>query len=318
MRFASHRSSLVVLGIVAACSSDPASGVLPPAQVSAGSALDGGAAAAPVAASEYCESVVTPFCAFYMRCGRIVASSEEQCRKVFLETCNARYEPRDVDLERAGLVSLSSTGIDACAAHLAAVACEEQANDLGGACGSMWVGHSPAGSPCGIDVESFVCAPGTACILSLDFCGKCEATVAVGEPCETGLRCAPTASCVSGSCVARSLPGKACDAQQPCTTGARCVAGTCVAPATVGEGATCDPDHRCAYRSTCDSGNCVRTSLLGEACTSDRGCASGRCQTSKCVALADDGDTCTSSSQCSSGACTKGKCTALPSVCFTR
>ena len=276
---------------------------------------DGGA----LAATGYCDAIADGFCAFYMRCGRIVAKDEAECRTVFAETCHARYEPRYAALETAGLLSLSAPDVTKCLAHLGGVTCEKQWTDLAGPCGSMWVGASPAGSPCGVDVESFVCGAGTSCILGLDLCGKCEAAAAIGEACGTGgtgARCAPDGTCKDGQCVARPLPGEACDATLPCATGVSCVTGKCVAPTIVGEGASCDADHRCAYRSACRSGQCVKTSLLGEACKSDGDCASGRCTSGKCAALSDDGASCSSPLQCRSGLCTKGACRSLPSGCF--
>jgi hypothetical protein len=249
----------------------------------------------------------------------MVASDKNECQKVFLETCNARYEPRYVDLERAKLLTLSRAGIDACAAHLAKVACSEQISDLDGPCGAMWIGSAPAGAACAIDVESFVCAAGTTCIVGLDFCGTCDTTSPRGGDCTPGtVRCAADDACVDGKCVARPLPGQACTDSLPCTVGATCTNGTCVAPTVVGEGEACDAKHRCAYRSYCDAAKCVRASLLGEACTSDRVCASGRCDTGKCVPLEDDGASCTAPSQCSSGQCVDGKCAPLPSACLTR
>ncbi len=272
-----------------------------------------------LAASDYCESIATSFCAFYMRCGRMVAKDETECKAVFLETCNARYEPRYVDLERASLLSLSRSGVDACAAHLASVTCTEQVSDLDGPCARMWTGASPEGKPCGIDVESFVCGAGTTCILGLDFCGTCEKAAPRGGACEPGVvRCASDDACVAGTCVARALPGQACSDTKPCITGSTCTTGTCVSAVVVGEGEACDSKHRCAYRSYCDMGKCVRSSLLGEPCTTTRACASGRCEAGTCVALRAAGDPCAAAAECSSAQCVGSKCTPLPTACFTR
>lgn len=293
-------------------------------------ARDGGAsedAASPVdarpagsiPASEYCETIATPFCAFYMRCGRMVAADETECRKVFLETCNAKYEPRYVDLEEAGLLTLSSEGVKACTTHLASVTCTEQTSDLDGPCARMWTGTQPVGKPCGLDVESFVCGAGATRILGLDFCGVCEPSSPRGGPCETGkTRCAADDACIAGTCVARALAGQPCSETKPCLAGASCATGTCVAPSVVGEGEACDSKHRCAYRSVCDgaSGKCVRASLLGEPCASSRMCASGRCDVGRCVALREDGETCGTNTDCRSAQCTAGTCTPLPTACI--
>ena len=50
----------------------------------------------------YCERLVGPFCDFYLRCGRMAASTAAECREVFLETCNLRYEPQYGALVAAG------------------------------------------------------------------------------------------------------------------------------------------------------------------------------------------------------------------------
>ena len=50
--------------------------------------------------TNYCETTVDMFCSFYLRCGRIAADSSEDCRQVFLETCNERFEPIYVSLVR--------------------------------------------------------------------------------------------------------------------------------------------------------------------------------------------------------------------------
>lgn len=323
--------AVALLLVAAACATSNNEGEAPSASPDAGEAPadaatpvaeDAGRGAADpdrVAASDYCESMATPFCAFYMRCGRMVAKDEAECRTVFVETCNARFEPRYVDLEKAGLLVLSRAGMDACTAHLGQVACVEQAGDLDGPCAHMWKGTSAAKKPCGIDVESFVCGAGTTCILGLDFCGTCEAAAVRGGACDPGnVRCQPEDACVNGTCVARALPGQACSDTKPCLTGATCTNGTCVAPAIVGEGEACDMAHRCAYRSVCTSGTCVRTSLLGGPCATSRDCTSGRCEGSTCVALRADGETCASSAECSSAQCVSKKCAPLPSACFTK
>lgn len=283
------------------------------AQVDAGSETG-----ATVPASDYCESIAGFFCDFYMRCGRMVAADANECRSVFLETCNQRYEPRDVDLATAGLLTLSRSGIDACQSHLATVACEKQPSDLLGPCAAMWVGTSPVGAPCGVDVESFVCAPGATCVVGLDYCGTCKQAVGVGEACGGDIRCTPDAACTSGVCVERGLPGASCDTDHPCLVGGSCTAGACVAAATVGEGASCDLTHRCAYRSVCRGGLCVKTSLLGEACADDAGCASGRCESAQCVPLRADGEACKSAAECASALCASGKCAGLPDACIAK
>lgn len=283
--------------------------------------------AAPAGAAGYCEAIADFFCDFYLRCDRMAVDGPAACKATFLETCNAKFEPRNVALEAKGLLSLSQAGIDACRAHLATVACEAQTQDLQGPCSGIWVGSSPAGAPCGIDVESFVCAPGTTCILGLDFCGTCETAVGVGEACEPGaIRCTPDGACIEGKCVARGVAGTACGETKPCATGLKCVGaspdagadGTCEGSIVVAENDACDGSHRCPYQTSCIGGTCKRSSLLGEPCSPTRECASGRCIEGTCEPLGADGDTCASGSECRSGLCAKTACAPMPSACFAK
>lgn len=267
--------------------------------------------------SSYCEATSVAFCAFYMRCGRMAAANEAECAKVFAEACNARYEPRYVDLATKNLLRLSRSGVDACVAHLAKVACDDQRQDLDGPCAQMWVGSSPKDAPCGVDVESFVCGAGTTCVLGLDLCGTCRTTATRGASCTPPeIVCADADACVAGKCVARAKAGEDCAADKPCLTGVSCAAGKCVPPAYVKVGEGCDRDRRCPYRAYCDAGQCAKQSLLGEDCASTRACASGRCVGGKCVALLGPAETCGAGSDCASAVCSGGKCRSLPSACF--
>ncbi len=310
-------SVTVLLGVIVGCSSvsDPALETDAPLALKVPELT--ARADATIAAVDYCESVGDFFCDFYLRCGRMAASDVAECRAVFAETCNARYESRYVDLERAELLSLSKSGVEACAAHLATVSCSEQPTDLDGPCASMWVGAAPVGAKCGIDVESLVCAQGTTCIVGMDFCGTCEAAAPRGGACQPGVVwCGSQDACIDGICAPRSLPGQACGARQPCVLGASCVGGTCVAPSIVTVGEACDSAHRCPYRSFCDAGVCKRSSLLGEACSSARACASGRCEDGTCLPLRAAGEVCRTHAECRSAQCVAGTCTPLPSACL--
>jgi hypothetical protein len=279
---------------------------------------------AALTAADYCETIVGFFCPYYVRCGRMAVSTVDECRPVFLSSCEANYEPSYVSLEDAGLLTLSRAGVDACSAHLDDVACEEQLLDLDGPCSGMWVGTQPAGAACGFDIESFVCAPGSTCTLGLDLCGTCEAIVADGARCdEEGVTCARTSSCVDGVCEPRLAVGAPCEAGDTCVLGARCRDGACAGPAYVGVDDACDLDHRCAYASTCAGGACVATSDLDEACGANADgalCHSGWCDADQgggqCVELLAQGGACTESRQCQTNACVDGACLALPSACF--
>jgi hypothetical protein len=247
----------------------------------------------------------------------MAAADEAECGKIFAEACNARYEPRYVDLASAKLITLSRAGVAACAAHLATVSCEKQRQDLDGPCAVMWVGASPKGAPCGVDVESLVCRSGTTCISGLDFCGTCQAAAARGADCAPpDVYCADADACVMGKCVARATAGEACAADKPCVTGVKCTAGTCVSPAVVKVGDACDIANRCPYRAYCAAGKCEKASMLGEPCASTRACASGRCAGGTCVALLGAGEACAVDGDCASTICASGKCRPLPSACF--
>lgn len=88
--------------------------------------------------SEYCEVTVGLFCPFYLRCNRMAVESLQECRDVFLETCNERYEPIYQRLVENGFLELSQRGISACEEHLADVSCEQQNFDLDGGCSGVW------------------------------------------------------------------------------------------------------------------------------------------------------------------------------------
>ncbi len=283
-------------------------------------ALDVAPDAAPDAevprAADYCERTVDVFCPYYLRCGRMAVPDVETCRAVFLEACNARFEPHYAALEREGRLALSAEGITACAEHLETVECSQQLFDLDGPCSGVWQGLGEAGAPCGPGLESFVCASDHTCVLGLELCGTCEPAAPVGAECEPGvLRCVNVASCVEGVCVARQPPGRGCGEELPCVLGARCVEGVCQGFDVVGEGEACGQGRRCPYKAACAGGVCVATPLLGEACEPTVGCASGRCVEGRCEPLRGPGEACAEHGHCVSGIC-EGTCAPLPSACF--
>lgn len=272
-----------------------------------------------VAASEYCESIVDFFCPYYLRCGRMAAASVDECREVFLPACNARFEPSYVSLESEGLLHLSQAGLAACAAHLDDVACEQQLLDLDGPCAAMWKGTQPAGAACGFDIESFVCAPGTACVLDVTFCGTCEAVVADGARCDVGeVTCARESTCVEGTCTPRKRTGEACAAGERCVLGAFCNTDLiCEGPSYVGVGETCDFENRCPFRSECREDQCRLAGAVGDACSATAPCDSGGfCRDEICIDLVAQGGACAQSAECQTGVCAEGRCTVLPGACF--
>ncbi len=268
-------------------------------------------------ASGYCEAIVEPFCDFYLRCGRTTETTLEGCRDQVLTSCNGRYERTYLDLEAAGLLRLSRAGVSACAEHLAAVSCDEQFLELLGVCGGMWEGTQPAGAACSFDVESFVCEPGTTCVLSLSLCGTCTPVVAPGEACGAGESCGNAASCEDEECVTRVPVGGSCAAGERCVLGASCAADeVCRTPVYVGVGDDCDLGHRCPYGSSCIGGSCKAAARLGEACGTDTPCENARCVGGECLALLEPGAPCSSGAECRTGICTVDGCSTVPGACF--
>lgn len=272
-----------------------------------------------LAASAYCESIVASFCDYYLRCGRMAVPDLAACRATFLETCNARYEPLWRALADDHLLELSADGLATCEGHLATVACERQIFDLDGGCAGVWRGLVPAGGACGPGLESFVCEPGTTCVLGLDFCGTCRPLAGPDEACDLDHRCPPTATCTAGSCQARALPGDRCDADHPCVLGADCASGTCRADAIVEVGDACDATHACQYKAACvttaNGARCVGTALIGEACGDEVGCASGACIGGACAPLGGADATCDGPAACESGRCSDGTCAPIRFGC---
>jgi hypothetical protein len=247
----------------------------------------------------------------------MAVDDEQQCRAVFLEACNARYEPSYVSLEDAGLLTLDEDGVAACRAHLDDVPCAAQIFDLDGPCADMWRGTQPAGAACGLDVESFVCAPGTACTLTVSLCGTCETVLEDGAACGAeGTTCARASSCEDGVCVRKKAVGEACTDADRCVLGASCTDGVCAGPDIVAVGEACDQARRCPYAAACIDGVCVRSSELGEPCSEAVACDSGFCDDGVCAALFAQGAPCTASAQCQSGACIEGACREIPGACF--
>ncbi len=280
------------------------------------SACSGGGGDGPLAAEEYCEVTAGFFCDFYLRCGRMNVTTRDDCLSAFAESCNGRYELRYGDLEAAGLLELSREGVRACEEHLQSVSCAQQVLDLSGPCRDMWLGLQPTGGACSYDIESFVCEPGSECVLGLDLCGECRPAAVLGDACGDGVTCGADAACVGSICVARQQVGDGCGEELPCVLGASCADGTCAGPTYVGEGDTCDQTHRCPYLTSCIGGTCVATSSLGGVCASDGDCSTGYCDSETCVQFLLDGASCERSAQCASAMCVDGFCSGLPSACF--
>jgi hypothetical protein len=272
----------------------------------------------PIGASDYCETIEPFFCAFYVRCGRMDIESAAACKAPFLASCNAVFEPRYIDLEAAGLLGLDADGIEQCKDHLETVACDQQIQELSGPCANMWRGTQAVGGSCGLDVESFVCAPDSACVLGLDFCGDCRPLVEVGNACVPGTdTCGDDAFCDGNICQARKRNGDACGSGDRCLTGSACTNAVCTPPSFVGNGETCDARHRCPYLTACIAGTCQPTGSTGDTCTSDGTCELGYCNANGlCEAPGANGAACDRASQCSSGLCDGTTCQARPSACI--
>ena len=274
-----------------------------------------------IPAHQYCETVAPFFCDFYVRCGRMAVDSVEACLPVFASACNFGYEPQYIAHENRRLLALSAGGIEACRAHLAAVACEAQVFDLDGPCAAMWVGLAPVGAACAPGIGSFVCAVGGTCVLGLDFCGVCEAAAATGHACgpEAGdLRCEAADRCAEGTCAPRTVPGGPCAADEDCVVAAACVEGTCRTFERARAGEACGADRRCPYHSTCRGGRCEVNRTLGEACSAGDVCDAGRCVEGVCVAMGGEEAFCQEDAECLSAMCTPGqsRCTAPISDCL--
>ncbi len=270
----------------------------------------------PRGAGDYCEAIEPFFCSFYVRCGRMDVATAAECKDAFLTSCNGQFEPRYVDLETAGLLALDVDGIAACRQHLDAVACDQQILELAGPCADMWRGQQPQGASCGLDVESFVCAPGGECVLGLDFCGDCRPLVAEGMACVPGAdTCGNEGSCEMGICVARVRNGEACGPSDRCLTGSLCESGICTPPSYVARGEACDQRKRCPYLTRCAGGSCVPTASPGDPCGTDGQCEIGFCE-GVCQDPRANGQPCTRAGQCSSGQCDGSTCQALPSACI--
>ena len=254
------------------------------------------------------------FCGFYLRCGRMAVLDESACRDVFLEACNARYEPIYRALAENGRLALSTQGFAACAEHLTAVPCEQQIQDLDGPCRAMWRGAVAVGGACGIGIENFVCAPDTTCVVTPDFCGTCEPAAAVDARCGDGVRCPDYARCIDEICVARARPGEPCG-DAGCVLGAACDNGTCRGPTRASVGEACDRGRQCPYKSACVNGACVEAALIGEPCGGAVTCASGTCEAAICTRLFRPGEACERGDQCIGGRCT-GVCPPLESDCL--
>ena len=273
----------------------------------------------PLSASDYCESIVESFCDFYLRCGRMDVPSADACRDPFLESCNAVFEPQYVGLEAEGLLSLSASGLAACEAHLAEVACEQQVFELSGPCSGIWEGTQGAGQSCGLDVEYYVCDATSSCTIGLDFCGTCETVLEVGDDCSVdGTTCGPEGFCDEGTCRARVPNGGACLPDDRCMAGSACVEAVCEGPSFVSLGDACGATQRCPYLTACMGGVCSPTARLGEPCSGATPCEAGFCDAGTCVPPRDDGEACEGNAGCSSGLCVDGTCGPRPSVCISR
>lgn len=310
------RFLVLTLGLCVACSTSTTGSSGGGSSSSSSGSADAGPT--PIAAADYCEATASVFCPFYLRCGRMAVTTEAECLTAFVEACNARYEPRYLALVNVGMLTLSADGVEACRAHLQAVACEAQPRDLDGPCGAMWVGTRPVTSDCGLDVESLVCGAGTSCVLGLDFCGSCEPLLPSGAACGNGEgTCGNQAACVNNVCEPRAQAGASCANGERCVSGTACDGTRCLGPNYVGLGDACDQANRCPYMAQCVGGVCVAQVLQGNGCNPSTPCASGWCNSSVCAAPKPDGQPCTAADQCQSGVCSMGSCASLPGRCFS-
>jgi hypothetical protein len=250
----------------------------------------------------------------------MAVADEAECRAVFVESCNAKYEPIYAAHAAAGELTLSAAGLAACATHLAAVDCAAHDFDLDGPCAAVWPGQVAAGGVCGPGIGSFVCAPSTACRLSVEtFCGTCEPAVAVDGACGDDARCDDDGECRAGRCARRPTAGEPCGGDGPrCATGSSCQGERCTIRPWAAPGEACGQAARCRYKSACLDGRCVEGALLGAACGAGVPCATGWCDGGVCAAPLPGGAACASGAACVSGACVAGACLDARGSCFVR
>jgi hypothetical protein len=151
-------------------------------------------------------------------------------------------------------------------------------------------------------------------------CGKCDAPLAEGAPCEDGGCGIGSLACTSGKCVRPRDKGEDCDNSEACKGGLICKAGKCdPAPSA---GAACDPAkaEACDPRSLlkCDpkTKKCVQSpsASIGSACGDTGPTCEGRasCKNGKCVAPIARGKPCTDADTCDvPGRCVGGVCTVV-------
>lgn len=281
--------------------------------------IDSGLGNGDIPAENYCETIAESFCDFYLRCGRMVATGPTQCRERFLESCNNRYEPTYIILETAGHLSFDGAAWEVCASYLEDVQCTDHGTDLDGPCAAIWRGEAQQGEACGLGLESFVCAEGNACAITLP-CGDCREISGVGGPCGDGLHlCDDAHHCVDGLCAASPALGEPCggDLTNDCASnGIWCVDGICQAVGYVGIGQSCSGILRCPYFASCTDGVCVEQSALGDPCTTSGQCASGFCADGICAAPLPLGSPCDGSMLCLGGTCDNGLCVAWAPSCL--
>lgn len=163
------------------------------------------------------------------------------------------------------------------------------------------------GDVCNVDAaqnQYVTCAAGLVCNDDNDGFndnGRCQAPIALGEPCSDFDACAGQAICALGTCRAFEIANQAGDA---CTSGEIgdtfvicnalqdliCDGGTCrqVNPGAEGEPCTegtfnsCQPGLTCEYTEN-DEEICQPLAANGEACDWEYDCASQACQDGVCV-----------------------------------
>ena len=246
----------------------------------------------------------------------MAVDSMDECREVFLETCNERYEPIYVALVDAGLLSLSSEGTESCKEHLRSVECDRQVFDLDEGCSQMWIGAGGEGAPCSVGIESFVCGPALSCEIGPSLCGECRTSAFLGKRCVNDPDCIGDYICIDGECAPRGRPGDDCEESSQCAVGTRCDENVCRSFIRARVGEPCDQIRRCPYRSVCSGGVCVKTHALGEPCTPNVGCMSGFCD-EVCQPLKPIGAPCQFAMECRHARCTDGRCGPSVSECLT-
>lgn len=233
------------------------------------------------ACNEYFDVVFAPAA----RCGSgvtVAPSEEARVRARFVSVCEKALTAPGQGITAAFLTD--------CSAKLKAAPCGSDFEDL---CKPP-AGTLENGAACGDDSQckSRECkkASGTAC-------GKCEARIAVGQPCDI-----QTQACVEGAVCSTKSGSGVCESQGPKLKEGE----VCFDPTKPGSSlGQCDTGLRCNLENVgpnAEPAKCAPRGGVGAACTSAAECRTElTCVDKKCAAPPGEGAACTPGSRCATG-----------------